>query len=123
MREIVVGSRGQYTALVDDCDYDYLIQFLWTFKISDAKHYSKPYAKRTKWKGVVIYMHHEILKRMEDDGLIEPRQENETADHKNKQTLDNTRDNLRWISPKEQRKNQVRQTRPCPPKPIIPLPF
>jgi hypothetical protein len=80
-REIAL-SRG-LVALVDDEDYERLAQHRWYATTG-------PYAARKK-DGKVIYMHREIL------GLV-GRSSRVYADHKNRNTLDNRRSNLRMCT-------------------------
>jgi len=46
VRIIYVGSLNQYETLVDDCDYDFLIQWRWTFKRSSHRYDDRIYARR-----------------------------------------------------------------------------
>ncbi len=69
-------TQGRF-ALVDDEDYDYLMQWKWQF-------HSKGYARRRS-NGKNIYMHRIINKT--PDGLI--------TDHINRDPLDNRKLNLR----------------------------
>jgi len=74
-------------ALVDDSDYERLSQYKWYA----SKHRNNFYAVRDIWengkKGKTIRMHREVL------GLS--RNGEELADHKNRNTLDNRKNNLR----------------------------
>jgi hypothetical protein len=76
-------SRG-LVALVDDDDYEWLGQWKWC---SFFKNDGPPYAARTE-QGRNIFMHRLIMS-------APPRQ---IIDHRNKNTLDNTRSNLRFAS-------------------------
>lgn len=73
-------TQGKF-ALVDDIDYDYLIQWKW---------YYDRYARRDsyKFKRINCYMHREILKQMGYKNFLE-------VDHINGNKLDNRRINLR----------------------------
>jgi hypothetical protein len=89
MKEIIL-TKGKKT-LVDDQDFDWLNQFKW--------HYNaRCYAVRTEYKPKkhTIFMHREIIKTPK--GLF--------TDHKNGNTLDNRRDNLRVATSKDNQRNQ-----------------
>lgn len=110
-REIIVGARHQYVARVDPEDYLYLIRWRWTFKISRG---GKVYARRSTWIGsrkdgtarkVTILMHDVIMQRK---GIERPSPEH-TADHRNRDSLDNRRSNLQWADRRQQRANQSRR--------------
>jgi hypothetical protein len=106
MSEIPIGSRGQYTAIVDADDYPWLSQWRWTFKRSSWAYGANIYARRCVWREglkVTLLMHLEILEHRK--GLKRP-SERHTGDHRNKNTLDNTRRNLRWATESVQNSNQ-----------------
>lgn len=76
-------TQGKY-ALVDACDYEYLIQWKWCY----LKHQSSGgYAVRNDGKQT-IYMHRIILERMNCENFVR-------SDHINRDKLDNRRSNLR----------------------------
>lgn len=122
MRTIVVGARGQFEMIVDDVDYDFLIGFRWTFARSHPGAVRELiYARRCvtvtdfaltdRWGDTVkvtkkfdLFVHHVVLARM---GYPAPPQPRWTADHRNKRTLDNRRENLRWASPEFQVLNRA----------------
>jgi len=80
VKQIPLGD-GIY-AYVDAADYEWLSQWTW--------HLNTGYAVRYE-KGKLIYMHREIMQPPK--GKI--------VDHKNRNKLDNTRDNLRVCTPRE----------------------
>lgn len=88
VRQIPVGD-GCY-AYVDAADYEWLSQWTW--------HLQNGYAVRRK-KRKTIYMHREIMQTPQ--GMI--------VDHKNRNKLDNTRDNLRNCTYAENTANQTRR--------------
>ena len=80
-------SQGKF-ALVDDCDYDYLMQWKWHYH----KHHSNGgYAirtDRTNGKQRAVHMHRVILERKGFKNFAQ-------TDHRNQNKLDNRRGNLR----------------------------
>jgi hypothetical protein len=103
---IPLGANGQYEAIVDQEDYAYLTQWRWGFKRSAWSCGGNIYARRNTTrdgKRVTLYMHIEILERRLERRKPTP---DHTGDHKNKKSLDNRRDNLRWASKSTQSKNQ-----------------
>lgn len=86
--KIIPLTQG-YECLVDDEDFEYLTQWKWRVRIKE-----NPYAVRTyrdEGKDSTIAMHRVIAQRMKLDTGKE-------VDHRNGNTLDNTRDNLRNCS-------------------------
>ena len=84
-------NRGKYFAMVDDEDYDYLMQWNWSV-IKRTKGLF--YAGRTEWYGdgkgqKHIKMHRLLL------GLNDPKIE---VDHKDHNGLNNQRNNLRAVT-------------------------
>lgn len=77
-------------ALVDDEDFDHLNQFKWclnvmsTGRIRGIRYY---YIKKTK---LHRYLHQEIMGSPPSPGL--------EIDHKDRDTLNNIRENLRWVT-------------------------
>ena len=92
MKEIKI-TRG-LTVLVDDEDYESLIRNRWTA----SWHTNGWYARRNNNRGnVSTYMHRQIL------GLIDPKIQ---VDHRNHDTLDNRRGNLRICTSKQNQANR-----------------
>lgn len=90
-------TRGQI-ALVDDGDFEYLNQFKWCTHQSREQPYA---ARHTPWcdgKRKYILMHREIM-----NPPI-----NMQVDHKNRDTLDNRRGNLRICTNRENSMNSAR---------------
>lgn len=83
-------------ALVDDQDYDYLMQWKWhaakggKYAARDTRSFDRAY-------GEIIYMHNVIATRR---GLLGK------VDHRNRDTLDNRRENLRSASCSENSANR-----------------
>ena len=89
----LTGRNGHgHAALVDAADFDWLNQWRWQF--------ASGYAVRSTWrngKRVMYRMHREILGLRFDDGL--------EADHINLDRLDNRRENLRIVTPAQNKQN------------------
>ncbi len=87
MREIPL-TRG-LIAIIDDDDYERLSAYKWYA----AKIRNRFYATRDTWeggkKGIPVRMHRDILGLVRGDGKI--------GDHKNRNTLDNQKENLRVV--------------------------
>ncbi len=87
MRELVVTQRaGIVAALVSDIDYDQCREHSWS--VNDATASGKPYVRTTIAKKTV-YLHRFIV------GNIVPLPSTMKVDHKNNDTLDCQRPNLR----------------------------
>lgn len=86
-----------YVALVDDEDFEMLSQWKW----HAALRCNKPYATRSIWdsknkRTITIIMHREILKAPKD----------KFVDHKNGDTLNNQRSNIRLCTRAENQRNR-----------------
>lgn len=95
MKGIIVRSRGiNHTVFLDDCDFyrfDNPISLVWPG--------GKPYATLT-YEGVKNQLLHRIITNAK---------KGETVDHKNGNSLDNTRSNLRICTQAENCRNQKRK--------------
>jgi hypothetical protein len=109
---IIVGARTQYAVKVSWEDYDFLMQWPWTYAVSHPRHGGLVYARRSVRDGdrnVTVLMHRVII--TERMGLARPSDKHFT-DHENGDSLDNRRENdrgvaqLRWLTPKENMANQ-----------------
>ena len=109
---IIVGARTQYVVKVSWEDYDFLIQWPWTYAISHPRHGGLVYARRSVREGfrnVTVLMHRIII--TERMGLARP-SDKHFVDHDNGDSLDNRRVNdrgraqLRWLTAKENMANQ-----------------
>lgn len=87
-------TQGQF-AIVDDADYDWLNQWKWYARYSK---YTKTYYARRRFDGNIILMHRQILGL----GFRDKRQ----GDHKNHNTLDNRRNNIRVCTCQENQRNR-----------------
>ena len=92
-------TQGQF-ALVDDVDYEELSKYKW--QANYFKHINSFYATRhtpaRKGKHYVIYMHRQILGLERGDG--------KQGDHKDHNTLDNRRENLRVCTRQQNEMNR-----------------
>ncbi len=111
-RTIVCGARTQYVVKVSPEDYDFLMQWKWTYAVSHPRHGGLVYARRSIRDGdrnVTVLMHRVII--VERMGLERPSLKHFT-DHENGDSLDNRRVNdrdlaqLRWLTAKENMANQ-----------------
>jgi hypothetical protein len=108
-RTIRIGARGQYRAVVDAIDYAWLRQWRWSFMRSSWRYGARIYAQRCVRRGgrkISIFMHRSIL--TERTRRRRPSRTH-TCDHRDNDSLDNTRRNLAWATPSEQRMNQRRR--------------
>lgn len=88
-------NRESVFALIDEEDYHWAVQWSWGPKLSRGG--SKIYLYRHS-RGVSYYLHKEIMKRNEPEP---PSPEHTIADHRNGQSLDCRRANLRWATPSQ----------------------
>ncbi len=104
---IIVGARTQYVVKVDWEDYDFLMQWPWTFAVSHPRYGGLVYARRSICEGgrnVTLLMHRVII--TERMGIARP-SEKHFVDHDNGDALDNRRINdrelpqLQWLTAKE----------------------
>jgi hypothetical protein len=102
---ITIGARTQYVVKVSREDYDFLMQWRWTYAVSHPKG-GLVYARRSIYSAggnVTILMHRVIVDRM---GLERP-SEKHFVDHENGDSLDNRRENdqglvqLQWLTTAE----------------------
>jgi hypothetical protein len=107
-RTIRIGARGQYRVVVDAIDYAWLSQWKWTFTRSSWRYGTRIYAQRCvrrDGRQATLYMHRAILERTH---RRQPSRTH-TCDHRDNDSLDNTRRNLAWATPSEQSSNQRRR--------------
>lgn len=103
---ITVGRGDQFVVKVSAEDYDFLMQWPWTYARSHGKWSGLIYARRSIRCGdsnVTILMHRVIIDRM---GIVRP-SDKHFVDHDNGDSLDNRRVNdagraqLQWLTAKE----------------------
>lgn len=105
MPTILIGARCQYETEVSPEDYAFLLTFKWTFAVSH-KGGELVYARRSVWESGgynrTILMHHVVMERA---GLVRPSRHH-TADHRDGDSLNNRRRNLRWATAEQQMRNR-----------------
>lgn len=79
MRQIAINITT--ITIVDDEDYDYLFQFTW--------YLSEGYAIRTTIDRQIVFMHHNVVGKAPAGFVV---------DHKDRDKLNNTRENLRFVT-------------------------
>jgi len=92
MKEIPLSNGG--FAIVDDADFDYLSQWSWR-RASQTGYPRRSTSKSGKW--LTIDMHRQLLG---------PAPAGYETDHKNRNRLDNRRENLRFVNPRVNRLNR-----------------
>lgn len=106
-RRIPVGAKAQYSTLISNEDYEAVSANRWTYKLSHPPS-GAVYARRhfrVRGRRYTLLLSHFILERA---GIARPSPIH-TADHKNRNTLDDRRENLHWLTPKEQAKNRKKK--------------
>lgn len=101
---LYLDDREHIYALLDEEDFSWAVQWLWSSKLNSRKikryayrtHVRRPYIRRS------VYLHVEIQKRC---GALPPSKKHTMIDHINGNSLDNRRANLRWATPSENRRN------------------
>ncbi len=105
-RTITVGRGDQFVVKVAAEDYDFLMQWRWTYARSHGQWSGLIYARRSIRSGnsnVTILMHRVVIDRM---GIVRP-SDKHFVDHENGDSLDNRRVNdaglaqLQWLTAKE----------------------
>jgi hypothetical protein len=101
-RIIRFGPGGRYAVTVDARDFAFLNRWHWTYKRDIWRYGEIIYARRfvkANGRQASIYMHTVILRERMRIAPPSPRHE---CDHRNIDTLNNTRRNLRWATRREQ---------------------
>lgn len=105
---IWLDDKAEHFIVLDEVDRQWALQWLW--KVRWDKHRNKIYAVRSRdtWengritKRSTIYLHKEICRRAHGDP---PTKHATIADHKDGQSQNCRRRNLRWATPSENRRN------------------
>ena len=104
MKSIIVNSpkHGQFEVFVSDEDYDYVSKQKWyVFKTKNFIYIMRmEYTPIEKRKQKMIFMHREIA------GVLGNPKKSVIVDHKNRNTLDNTRENLRICTESQNQMNK-----------------
>ncbi len=106
---LYAGEYADIECLVDEEDYRWFGQWLWCPKIDPTGKIYFRRAVSTYWSdgsrqgSATVYLHIEILKRKEGPP---PTARRIIADHWNGNSLDNQRDNLRWVTKRENNRNR-----------------
>jgi hypothetical protein len=101
---IYLGARELFKAKVSPEDYSFLLSMgAWSYVVNRGNNI---YARRgTGHRGRTTIMKHRIVCERAHGPPPSPIH---TPDHRDWDTLNNTRENLRWRTPKEQRMHQRR---------------
>ncbi|MFL9499186.1 hypothetical protein ACJMQP_03930 [Rhodopseudomonas palustris] len=107
-RRLYLGRAAEVFALVDARDYEWCIRWLWG--ITWDRHKRKMYAtrstrrRRERATQIKVYLHKAIL--TERMGERPPTDEHTIGDHIDGDSLNDTRGNLRWATPRENALNR-----------------
>jgi hypothetical protein len=109
-RRLDLSERHNIWCLVDADDYDWIIEHHWNYGWhvnTPLKHYAKRNVGAAR---STVYLHREILIRA-DASTGTPHDAAFYAahhgDHRNGQSLDNRKANLRWLTPAQNRANRI----------------
>ncbi len=101
-RRIRIGSHGRYAVTVDARDFAFLTQWRWSALRMTWRFGANVYAGRfvqVNGRQRTIFMHRLILR--ERMGLAPPSRRHQ-CDHRDIDSLNNTRRNLRWVTRRQQ---------------------
>jgi hypothetical protein len=101
MKEIQLSqqgkNKGKYVALVDDSDYDYLMQWRWSVQLPRGNHIRVVRKDSKQNGGKILYMHRIIMNTPE--GM--------EVDHIDHNGLNNQKSNLRNCTDRENKGNFI----------------
>ncbi len=101
-RRIRIGPRGRYAVTVDARDFAFLTQWKWSALRTVWRYGANIYAKRfvqVNGRQRTVLMHRVILRqRMR----LAPPSRRHQCDHRDIDSLNNTRRNLRWVTRRQQ---------------------
>ena len=104
---IYADDKAIKYAVVDEIDYHYLIQWKWSIKYS--KRGKKFYLRRSTHEGSrksrtvkTLFLHTVVMERT---GVIKPSPLHFLVDHRDSDSMNNRRSNLRWATPSMNCKN------------------
>lgn len=100
MKTIVINSKkhGKYNVLVDDQDYAYLSKINWFLSKDKKNFYIAGWIKDENGKFIKVKMHQMIMGEYDKKLIV--------IDHISRDTLDNRRCNLRFITWAENARNR-----------------
>lgn len=101
-RRIRIGAREQYAVTVDARDFAFLSQWRWSVGRTVWRYGANIYAKRLvqeNGRRRTIFMHRVILRRRM---RLAPPSRRHECDHRDIDSLNNTRRNLRWVTRRQQ---------------------
>lgn len=103
---IYADDRAQIWCVIDEDDYQWAIQWRWCLNVKKSR--SNPLKNKTYFRRAVndwqngvllrtysLYLHREILKRT---GALPPTAKHTQVDHRDGNTFNNRRSNLRWAT-------------------------
>lgn len=101
-RRLWLSHTRPIWCLVDADDHEWVSQWAWNWKTAHKSPW-KIYAKRNEGRErTPVYMSREIMSRYEPAPT-----DRHIVDHINGQSLDNRKENLRWATSKENRRNTL----------------
>ncbi len=98
------NNQASIWAIVDEEDYHWAIRWTWHAKPSKSKH--KFYLRRNTWvtsqRRLTVFLHKEICYRAYGNP---PTPAHTITDHRDGDSLNCRRSNLRWVTPTQNRMN------------------